>query len=171
MAYRIRKHCFTEGLYVLLILNICIEFCVAVPPTIPSPLPTLKQSSSIQQQQSTQSYHPFSTLKIPSTIATVPILPTSLTPKIVNTKNAINKMTMRESIVIPSSNSEREAQEIYDKALKQYDTLGATTRKMCSTWEQHGCQCSGTVDELTLSCRAIGLNDIPNDLPKDLIKL
>lgn len=173
MAYRIRKLSFAEGLLVLLILNNHIDFHVAVAPTaLPLPSSSASTASTLPQstRQTTQA-HPFSAIKITSTIATLPVSPTMLTPKNANAKNANHKNTLRESVVIPSSNSEREAQEIYDKALKQYDSYGASTRKICATWEQRGCQCSGTVDELTLSCRGIGLNEIPNDLPKDLIKL
>ncbi|XP_031630816.1 leucine-rich repeat-containing G-protein coupled receptor 5-like [Contarinia nasturtii] len=85
--------------------------------------------------------------------------------------SAKTKHSMSESVVILSPNSEREAQEIYDKALKQFDSYGVSTRQMCTIWEKEGCQCSGTVEELTLSCRSIGLTETPTNLPKSLIKL
>lgn len=78
---------------------------------------------------------------------------------------------VRESLVIPAKNSEREAQELYDKALKQYGSYGASARKVCATWELRGCHCYGTVEELTLTCRNVGFADVPSDLPFDIIKL
>lgn len=79
--------------------------------------------------------------------------------------------SIRESVVILTPDSEREAQEMYDKALKQFDSYGVSTREMCAFWEKQGCQCSGTVEELTLSCRGIGINEPPNELPNSVIKL
>lgn len=79
--------------------------------------------------------------------------------------------SIRESLFIPATNSEREAQELYDKALKQYGSYGAKARETCSIWELRGCQCYGTVEELTLACRSIGFEQVPLDLPLDIVKL
>lgn len=79
---------------------------------------------------------------------------------------------IRESVVISTAaDAEREAQDLYDKALKQYDSYGATARNICATWELRGCQCSLAMDELHLSCRNVGLEVVPLDLPVDIVKL
>ncbi|XP_037038816.1 lutropin-choriogonadotropic hormone receptor isoform X2 [Bradysia coprophila] len=81
-------------------------------------------------------------------------------------------VVIRESVVIPSSvNSEQEARELYDQALKQYGSYGSFARNICSTWERRGCQCSGGVEELALSCRSVGFEEIPLDLPAEIVKL
>lgn len=128
---------------------------VTVEATTPSTLSSLRGFTSITNGH---------TSKLSSTVATKPL--SHKTKQATTSKNE-----MLESIVIPSSNAEREAQEIYDKALKQFDAYGVSTRNICVIWEKRGCQCSGTVDELSLSCRGIGLNEIPTDLPTNLIKL
>lgn len=79
---------------------------------------------------------------------------------------------IRESVVIPSSvNSEQEAKDLYDQALKQFGSYGSSARNVCSTWERRGCQCSGGVEELALSCRSVGFAEIPLDLPAEIVKL
>lgn len=79
---------------------------------------------------------------------------------------------IRESVVIPSSvNSEQEARELYDQALKQFGSYGSFARDICSAWERRGCQCSGGVEDLALSCRSVGFEEIPLDLPAEIVKL
>lgn len=79
---------------------------------------------------------------------------------------------IRETVVIPSSiDSEKEARELYDKALQQYGSYGASARNICAIWESRGCTCSGAVEELALSCRDVGFEEIPLDLPSEIIKL
>lgn len=78
---------------------------------------------------------------------------------------------IRESVVIPSVDSEQEARELYDQALKQFGSYGAFARNICSTWELRGCQCSGGVEELALACRSVGFDEIPLDLPAEIVKL
>lgn len=78
---------------------------------------------------------------------------------------------IRETVVMPSSDSEKEAKELYDKALKQYGSYGASARNICAIWELRGCECSGTVEELALSCRDVGFEEVPLDLPQEIIKL
>lgn len=164
MANRRKRNYLPEGLFVLLILSAYIRFGLAtVSPTSPTESSLSSSSSSLHGFTTYTKGH---TSKLSSTVATVPF--STISHK---AKTSTPKHGMLESVVIPSSNSEREAQEIYDKALKQYDSYGVSTRKICTTWEQRGCQCSGTVDELNLSCRGIGLNETPIDLPKNLIKL
>lgn len=80
-------------------------------------------------------------------------------------------VVIRESVVIPSVNSEQEAKELYDQALKQYSSYGSFARNVCATWESRGCQCSGGVEDLALSCRSVGFEEIPLDLPTDIVKL
>lgn len=80
---------------------------------------------------------------------------------------------IRESVVISTAvDAEREAQDLYDKALRQYDAYGASARNTCATWELRGCQCTlAAADELTLSCRNVGLEEVPLDLPAEIVKL
>lgn len=146
-----------------MIVNACIVIGLAnVSPTTTAP--TTTAPSTLSSLHTLTSITKGRTSKLTSTVATAPLSH--------KTKQATTpKYGMLESVVIPSSNAEREAQEIYDKALKQFDAYGVSTRNICVIWEKRGCQCSGTVDELSLSCRGIGLNDTPTDLPKNLIKL
>lgn len=80
-------------------------------------------------------------------------------------------VAIRESVVIPSVDSEQEAKDLYDQALKQFGSYGAFARNICSIWEPRGCQCSGGVEELALSCRSVGFEEIPLDLPTEIVKL
>lgn len=147
--------CIVIGLANVSPTTITTTATVTATATTPSTLSSLPGFTSIKNGH---------TSKLSSTVATKPLSH--------KTKQATtSKHGMLESVLIPSSNSEREAQEIYDKALKQFDAYGVSTRNICVTWEKRGCQCSGTVDELSLSCRGIGMNEIPTDLPNNLIKL
>lgn len=79
---------------------------------------------------------------------------------------------IRESVVISTAvDAEKEAQDLYDKALRQYGSYGASARNICATWELRGCQCTGSVEELTLSCRDVGLVEVPTELPVEIVKL
>lgn len=83
-----------------------------------------------------------------------------------------NDDRIRESVVISTSvDAEKEAQDLYDKALKQYDSYGASARNICAEWELRGCQCTVSMAELTLSCRNVGLEEVPLDLPVEIVKL
>lgn len=164
-AYSKRRIYFMDGSLVLtIILTIFIDIRFSSVDAL-APITSLPHSATntISDNQSIR------TTRF-TTVSTTPI-PTLFTKHASRSRNSFGKGAIQETLVIPSSNSEREAQEIYDKALKQFDSYGASTRKVCATWEQHGCQCSGTVDELILSCRAIALNATPTDLPENLIKL
>ncbi|XP_031634672.1 leucine-rich repeat-containing G-protein coupled receptor 5-like isoform X2 [Contarinia nasturtii] len=111
---------------------------------------------------------------LPTSASTLPFeWTTKFKPKTTPTtqKKVKPKPSMSESVVILTPDSDRQTKDIYDKALKQFDSYGVSTRQLCATWEKRGCQCSGTVEELTLSCRSIGLNETPTELPKNLIKL
>lgn len=175
-AYKKRRICFMDGLLVLtIILTIIVDIRCAVdatPPTTTTLAHSVTNTISDSQSMRTTRFTPLSTTPQP---ATTQSKYNKNTNKIGVGKSrstiASSRSAIHETLVIPSSNSEREAQEIYDKALKQFDSYGASTRKVCATWEQLGCQCSGTVDELILSCRAIALNETPTELPKNLIKL
>lgn len=80
---------------------------------------------------------------------------------------------IRESVVISPSHqdAERDARTLYDKALKQYDTDAASVRNVCVTWELRGCQCAVDKEKLSLTCRNVGLEEVPLDLPADIVKL
>lgn len=169
-AHRIRRIYFMDGLLVVAIIlatfvDIGCGADATPPPTTARPHAVTDTISRSQSLRTTR-FTPISTTAVPPATFT-----RNATPKARANALAKGGGAMRETVVIPSSNSEREAQEIYDKALKQFDSYGASTRQVCGEWEQRGCQCSGTVDELILSCRAIALNETPSDLPKNLIKL
>lgn len=164
-AYSKRRIYFMDGslvLTIILTIFIDIRFCSvdALAPITSLPHSVTNTISDNQSIRTTRF----------TTVSTTPI-PTQFAKHASKSRHALGKGAIQETLVIPSSNSEREAQEIYDKALKQFDSYGASARKECATWEQRGCQCSGTVDELILSCRAIAFNATPTDLPKNLIKL
>lgn len=158
-------------LFVLLTISVNIDVCMAVESTTSSMSTTTMATTMPHETSRKPEREPFSTAKIIATSSAI-ATPTIRTHKVASHMNAStkSKLSMSESVVI-LPNSEREAQDIYDKALKQFDSYGVSTRQTCKVWEKRGCQCSGTVDELTLSCRAIGLNEPPTDLPETLIKL
>lgn len=78
---------------------------------------------------------------------------------------------LRETLVMPTKNVESEARRLYDEALKQYGDLGRTLKELCLPWEEKGCLCTGTSDEVILVCRALQLTDVPENLPEELFKL
>lgn len=170
------------GLFILLTssVNIGLRMAIEVPMSTATTT-SLSSSSFVSSSKSTVPYgmskkslnQPYQSTVKPTSPTIVTTTPTKMTTQMSTQKysNAKNKHSMSESVVILSPNSEREAQEIYDKALKQFDSYGVSTRQMCTVWEKQGCQCSGTVEELTLSCRSIGLTETPTNLPKSLIKL
>lgn len=171
-TYRKRRIYSMDGLLVVaIILTVLVDGRCGVDAT--APITSLPQSvtNTISHSQSlrTTRFTPISTTAMPATFTRNSSGGGGKTKATALAKGTGG--SIRETLVIPSSNSEREAQEIYDKALKQFDAYGASTRKVCDAWEERGCQCSGTVEELILSCRAIGLNETPTDLPKNLIKL
>ncbi|XP_059618054.1 lutropin-choriogonadotropic hormone receptor isoform X2 [Phlebotomus argentipes] len=101
-------------------------------------------------------------------ILCVPIAATSTTMATPSS----TKHGIRESVVIPASDPEREAKELYDKALQQFEVAtGKTLRAICAAWEARGCQCSGSAEEVVLVCKGLELVEVPVDLPIELIKL
>uniref|UniRef100_A0A8W7PDY9 Uncharacterized protein n=1 Tax=Anopheles coluzzii TaxID=1518534 RepID=A0A8W7PDY9_ANOCL len=81
------------------------------------------------------------------------------------------KIMLKESLLIPSMDPEKEAKAMYEKALQQYGIYGKTLKEICKAWVSRGCQCTGTKEEVTLVCRGIGLDAVPADLPTELVKL
>lgn len=101
-------------------------------------------------------------------ILCVPISATTTTMATPSSTHGI----IRESVVIPASDPEREAKELYDKALQQFEVAtGKTLRGICVSWDGRGCQCSGSADEVVLVCKGLELEEVPVDLPIELIKL
>ncbi|XP_055713692.1 lutropin-choriogonadotropic hormone receptor isoform X2 [Phlebotomus papatasi] len=101
-------------------------------------------------------------------ILCVPISATTTTMATPSSTHGI----IRESVVIPASDPEREAKELYDKALQQFEVAtGKTLRGICVSWDARGCQCSGSTDEVVLVCKGLELEEVPVDLPIELIKL
>lgn len=60
---------------------------------------------------------------------------------------------IKDSLMISSADHEREAKLLYDEALRQYGITGKTLKQLCAPWEQKGCLCSGSLEEVTLLCR------------------
>ncbi|KAL1373583.1 hypothetical protein pipiens_005136 [Culex pipiens pipiens] len=81
------------------------------------------------------------------------------------------KMMLKETLFIPSSDPEKEAKAMYEKALQQYGIVGRTLKEICKPWQVRGCQCAGSSEEVALTCRGIGLEAIPVNLPTELVKL
>ncbi|XP_058815263.1 follicle-stimulating hormone receptor-like [Topomyia yanbarensis] len=81
------------------------------------------------------------------------------------------KMMLKESLLIPSMDSEKEAKAMYEKALQQYGIVGRTLKEICKPWQTRGCQCVGSSEEVALTCRGIGLETVPVDLPAEIVKL
>ncbi|XP_053694769.1 leucine-rich repeat-containing G-protein coupled receptor 5 [Sabethes cyaneus] len=81
------------------------------------------------------------------------------------------KLMLKESLLIPSMDSEKEAKAMYEKALQQYGIVGRTLKEICKPWQSRGCQCVGSSEEVALICRNIGLDAVPTDLPAELVKL
>lgn len=168
------------GLFVLLTIGVSIGVRMAVMAIESTPSSMSSMSVSISTVPHGTSIKPLSqpfvspiksNIKATTTSVAAATTPSTLTQK-PNEKSASTKTRNSfESVVIMSENSQQEAQEMYDKALKHYDENVYLARQTCTAWEKRGCQCTGTVEQLTLSCRSIGLNETPTDLPKSLIKL
>lgn len=164
-----------RGLFVLLTISVDVGVRMAVQPTtmlsVTEPVPIV--SNGLSTETMDQPFgHSIKSSPMTSDTTTIGQQYPSTPAQKSTTKNsnAKNRPSF-ESVVILSSNAQKDAEEMYDKAMKQYDENVYTTRQLCSAWEKRGCQCTGTVDQLTLSCRSIGLNETPTDLPKSLIKL
>ncbi|KAH8279838.1 hypothetical protein KR054_008254 [Drosophila jambulina] len=91
---------------------------------------------------------------------------------------------IRENVMLPSADPEREAQILYEKSLQEYhgsqvsataasDVTGGkrTLHAVCERWQQKHCQCSGSLESLRLSCRGIGILAVPVNLPGEVIVL
>lgn len=159
MAHRVTNKNLVQGLLVLIL--ICFEnsfrYCVLAS--------VLSSPSSVKPEEVSPTSITTVVSESPASIATV----TKTNPT--STSKVAKEPKIKEQLLIPSLDSEREAQELYDKALKQYGSYGASARNICAIWELRSCQCSGTIEELTLSCRGLGYDEVPTDLPLDIIKL
>lgn len=166
-----------RGLLVLLLIHLQFLQSIAEPldttKMLPSTSPRLFTFSDASTESTTTTWS-MSTQqkKLTKTIPTLSssFVSTASTSLTFLKDNRQNNM-VRESVVIPSGDSEREAQELYDKALQQYGSFELSFRQICSEWELRGCKCSGTIDELTLICRDVGLQEIPNKFPVNIVKL
>lgn len=79
---------------------------------------------------------------------------------------------LHESIVMPTMDTHKEAQRLYDEALKQHLGTISTLKELCEPWQRIGCHCSGLVERLVLSCRSIGITNFSRmTFPETLIKL
>lgn len=189
-----------QGLFVLLLfcsIHIDVRYCIITTSAL-LPSPSSSSSSgpiasvpidSVGDKTTTttttsEHRHPFTSTTIIASHPLASISTVTVTPTTTRTikkaaavatatgqRKATNIDQIRESLVIPTSDSEREAQELYDKALKQYGSYGLSVRKVCALWEERGCKCSGTVDELTLVCRDVDFDKVPAALPSNVAKL
>lgn len=160
-----------RGLFVLLTISADAGVRMAVQPTT-TPLSVAKSTvlNGLSTKQLDQPIGPQSIIPaLPTTSAGTDRTPSPSAQKPFrkNAPNTNGRSSFESVLILSPSNAE----EMYDKAMKHYDENGYTTRQMCAAWEKRGCQCSGTVEQLSLSCRAIGLNEKPTDLPSSLIKL
>lgn len=78
---------------------------------------------------------------------------------------------LSERIMIPTHDPHKEAQQMYDEALKEHLGSLTTIKDICEPWQKLGCHCSGTVERVSLSCRSIGMNNVSIHFPEALIKL
>uniref|UniRef100_A0A1A9VXD7 Uncharacterized protein n=1 Tax=Glossina austeni TaxID=7395 RepID=A0A1A9VXD7_GLOAU len=118
----------------------------------------------------------------------------NITHKILGVGLSANHMGIRENVVLPSEDPEREARILYEKSLKEfhdnnldnvestatthilvtvndstYDTAQRTVHVVCDVWSQKHCHCTGTLGRFSLSCRNIGILAVPMDLPSDTV--
>lgn len=98
--------------------------------------------------------------------------------------------------MLPSSDPEREAQILYEKSLQEYHgsqratemaTFAAgvggdvdrgngsgksstqrTLHSVCELWLQKHCHCTGSLENLKLSCRSIGILAVPVNMPSEV---
>lgn len=106
---------------------------------------------------------------------------------------------IRENVMLPSSDPEREAQILYEKSLQEYHgsqratematfAAGAdvdadrgngsgksstqrTLHSVCELWLQKHCHCTGSLENLKLSCRSIGILAVPVNMPSEVLVL
>ncbi|XP_017098895.3 leucine-rich repeat-containing G-protein coupled receptor 5 isoform X1 [Drosophila bipectinata] len=99
---------------------------------------------------------------------------------------------IRENVMLPSADPEKEAQILYEKSLQEYhgSQLPATAsgnsssgkhlqpqqpqrtlHTICERWQQKHCHCSGSLESLRLSCRGIGILAVPVNLPSEVMVL
>lgn len=169
-----------QGLLVLVVIllhSIYSVYCVTTTPlaatsSISSPTTTTESTSpSSASSLSIEITHPSTnSTTILSVLQAIPSTTTSM-PTANRPIFLSDDILISESVIMPSIDSEKEAKDLYDKALKQYGSYGASARNICATWEARGCQCSGSVEELALSCRGIGFEEVPLDLPLEIVKL
>ncbi|XP_062120985.1 LOW QUALITY PROTEIN: leucine-rich repeat-containing G-protein coupled receptor 5 [Drosophila sulfurigaster albostrigata] len=121
---------------------------------------------------------------------------------IVSSTPTATPIGIRENVMLPSSDPEREAQILYEKSLQEYHgaqraietvTLSAgdgdadvdsnvsgngskssaqrNLHSVCELWLQKHCHCTGSLENLKLSCRSIGILAVPVNLPSEVLQL
>jgi len=94
---------------------------------------------------------------------------------------------IRENVMLPSADPEREAQIMYEKSMQEYhgsqvsiasssaasDVIGGkrSLHSVCERWLQKHCHCTGSLEVLRLSCRGIGILAVPVNLPSEVVVL
>ncbi|XP_030377139.1 leucine-rich repeat-containing G-protein coupled receptor 6 [Scaptodrosophila lebanonensis] len=118
---------------------------------------------------------------------------TTATPKTSSTPYS-HGHGIRENVMLPSADSEREAQILYEKSLQEYHGTATSTaavaagvgvggagaagksntrtvHSVCELWLQKHCHCTGSLENLKLNCRSIGILAVPVNLPSEVIVL
>lgn len=122
-----------------------------------------------QQQQNPQTVQQLSQITVNRTSKSASVTPTGI----------------RENVMLPSADPEKEAQILYEKSLQEYhgsqlstastatDVIAGkrTLHSICERWLQKHCHCTGSLEVLRLSCRGIGILAVPVNLPNEVVVL
>ncbi|XP_032569811.1 leucine-rich repeat-containing G-protein coupled receptor 5 [Drosophila sechellia] len=122
-----------------------------------------------QQQQNPQTVQQLSQITVNRTSKSATATPTGI----------------RENVMLPSADPEKEAQILYEKSLQEYhgsqlstaststDVIAGkrTLHSVCERWLQKHCHCTGSLEVLRLSCRGIGILAVPVNLPSEVVVL
>ncbi|XP_055901910.1 leucine-rich repeat-containing G-protein coupled receptor 5 isoform X2 [Eupeodes corollae] len=112
----------------------------------------------------------------------------------------MSENVIRENIMLPSFDSEREAQLLYEKTLQEYHggggggvagagagsrsdnavtdkttpqqaTTERTVHNICESWIARKCHCHGRMDRISLACRGLDMLTVPLDIPAEVVNL
>ncbi|XP_034475509.1 leucine-rich repeat-containing G-protein coupled receptor 6 [Drosophila innubila] len=169
------------GFHLLLLLSLLLA-SLAVPATAMS---TSKSALAL----SSTSMHLNATPKVDSVHETKEIRSSTkqlseINVNIVSSTPTATPTGIRENVMLSSSDSEREAQILYEKSLQEYHGTQIATEtatfiipaqrslhSVCELWLQKHCHCTGTLENLKLSCRSIGILAVPVNLPNEVFQL
>ncbi|XP_068150831.1 leucine-rich repeat-containing G-protein coupled receptor 5 [Drosophila tropicalis] len=151
------------------------------------------KTNRIQQQQQQHKQHQLGEQFSQITVSRILTTTTAATP------TRTTPLGIRENVMLPSADPEREAQILYEKTLMEYHGAVAastatatdsdsgkdgkdngnqhhqqhqrTLHSVCERWQQKHCHCTGSLENLKLSCRSIGILAVPVNLPTEVIAL